>query len=152
MKKLLLCVLSIFILFSTTTLCYAGDIPESLLSNDSAQVFFGEIKSVSGDSITVFQRQNIKGEFLEGRQQTYAAFSFAGSPIIGKTYLCGFYDEINPLHLWEVDSLETKDLKIKSKDDMSKRMQKYLNDGKFEEKEKERLSEIAANQDHSSVT
>lgn len=142
MKKLFLCVMCMFILLSISTVCYAGDIPESLLGDDSSQVFFGEVKSVDGESITVIQHQNIKGEFSKDSEITYTEFAFTDSPKIGEIYLCGFFDENNPLYVWEVSSLETKNLQITNTDDMSKRMQEYLNDGKFEEKEEERLSKI----------
>lgn len=134
----------LFILFSAKTICYAGDIPESLLSNNNTQVYFGEVKSLDGDTITVIQRKNIKGEFAKNSETTYTKFAFTHSPEIGKQYLCGFYDDSNPLYIWEVTSLNTNTLKIKNNDDMSQRMQEYLNSGKFEEKEQERLLSIEA--------
>lgn len=152
MKKLLICVFSIAVLLFTTIACYAGDIPETLLFCDSCQVYFGEVKSIEDDTITVIQKQNIKGDFLENREITYQEFAFTISPEIGETYLCGYFDENNPLYIWEVTSLEPKTLKIENTDDMSKRMQEYLNDGKFEEKEAERLSEIKSNSDVESNT
>ena len=149
MKKRLFCVLSMLVLFSVTTVCYAGSIPESLLHEASSQVYFGEIKSVDGESITIIQRQKIKGEFSEDREVTYAGFSstdltFTDSPKIGEIYLCGFINENNPLYIWEVTDFETEDPKIKNADDQSKRLMEYLNTGKFEEQEKERNTAISA--------
>ncbi len=146
LKKLLLCILTLVALFSISMVCFAGDIPECLLNNEDSQVYFGEVKSVDGDEITVIQFQNIKGEFSEGSEITYPEFSFTISPIVGEIYLCGYTDENNPLRIWEVTSLNTKELKLKNTSDMSKRMQEYLNDGKFEEKE-ERLLKIAENKE-----
>ncbi|TEB07441.1 hypothetical protein Psch_00994 [Pelotomaculum schinkii] len=147
MKKLLFCMLGAFVLLSITIVCYAGDIPEALLGNDSSQVYFGEIKNVDEEGITVIQHQNIKGEFSKGSEFTHTEFIFTDSPKIGEIYLCGFIDANNPLYVWEVTSLETQNLKIKNTDDMSKRIQEYLNSGKFEEKEKERLAIIDAKND-----
>lgn len=143
------CVTSLLILLSITMVCYAGDIPESLLGDDSSQVYFGEIKNVDGESITVIQRQNIKGGFSKDSELTYAytEFGFTDAPKQGEVYLCGFLNENNPLYVWEVTSLDTKDLEIKKTDGMSKRMQQYLNDGLFEEKEKERLAVLDTNSD-----
>lgn len=127
--------------------CYAGDIPESLLNNDNAQVYFGEISDIDDESITVIQRQNVKGNFSEGSEQVYEDYLFE-DPIIGKTYLCGFLDEQNPLYIWEVSSFDLNELEIidESKEfEMTKRMQKYLNDGMFTEKEQERLVNLAIN-------
>lgn len=145
MKKLLTCLFSVIVLLFTSTVCYAGSVPEDLLISDSSYVYFGEIKKVDGDNITVIQKENIKGDFEENREITYPEFAFAGSPEIDETYLLGYFDENNPLYVWEVTNLTTKTLKIKSTDDMSKRMQEYLNDGKFEEKEVERLTKMSAN-------
>lgn len=139
MKKLLPFIVGIFILLSLSTVCYAGSIPEDLLNDDSAQVYFGEVKNVDGDSISVIQRKNIKGEFTQDRELTYKEFTFTNSPEIGATYLCGYFDENNPFYVWDVTSLDTKTLTIKNTDDLSRRMQEYINAGKFEEKEKERL-------------
>lgn len=144
MRKQLLYFIGLFIFLSTSTICYAGDIPETLLNNDSAYVYFGEIKSIHNESITVTQYQNIKGDFSEGRELSYEKFVFMGTPTTGERYLCGFINENNPLYIWAVSSLDTKDLEIEAKDDLSQRMQKYLNEGKFEEKEKERLSIMEA--------
>jgi hypothetical protein len=139
MKKLLPFIVGIFILLSLSTVCYAGSIPEDLLNDDSAQVYFGEVKNVDGDSISVIQRKNIKGEFTQDRELIYKEFTFTNSPEIGATYLCGYFDENNPFYVWDVTSLDTKTLTIKNTDDLSRRMQEYINAGKFEEKEKERL-------------
>ena len=139
MKKLLSFIVGIFILLSLSTVCYAGSIPEDLLYDDSAQVYFGEVKNVDGDNISVIQRKNIKGDFTQDRELTYKRFTFTNSPEIGATYLCGYFDENNPLYVWDVTSLDTQTLTIKNTDDLSRRMQEYINAGKFEEKEKERL-------------
>lgn len=124
------------------TVCYAGAIPESLLSDDNAQVYFGEIKSVDGESITIIQRQNIKGDFTKDGEVTYEEFGFTDAPEVGKQYLCGFLDDNNPVYIWEVTSFDTTTLEIKNNDDMSQRMQEYINNGDFAENEQERVLDI----------
>lgn len=134
--------LCLVVLLLTSTICLARDVPEGLLTNNTAEVYFGEIKSIEQNTITVIQKQPIKGLFKEGSERTYSDFAFTGNPIVGETYLCGFYDEYNPLYIWEVTSFEPKTLQIKTTDNMSMRMQEYLNTGKFEEKEQERLAAL----------
>lgn len=134
--------LCLVVLLLASTSCLAGDIPEGLLMNNTAVVYFGEIKSIEQNTITVIQKQPIKGLFEEGSERTYSDFVFTGNPIVGEIYLCGFYDEYNPLYIWEVTSFEPKTLQIKTTDNMSTRMQEYLNTGKFEEKEQERLATL----------
>jgi hypothetical protein len=142
MKKRITSGIILLFLLTFTNLCYAGSIPEDLLGYYMAQVYFGEVVKIDGESITVVQRQNIKGEFEKGNQITYRDYAFTKSPRAGEIYLCGYFDENNPLYVWETTCLETKSLKIKNKDDLSKRMQEYLNKGLFDKKEQERLKSI----------
>lgn len=147
MKKLLYIIVGMLIFLSLSTVCYAGSVPEDLLYYDFAQVYFGKVKNVDGNSITVIQQKNIKGEFTQDNELTYKRFVSTNSPKIGTTYLCGYFDENNPLYVWDVTSLDTKTLTIKNTDSMSKRMQEYLNEGKFEEKEKEKLTKTDTKDD-----
>lgn len=144
-NKIVRCASCLVVLLLTSTICLAGDVPEGLLMNNTAEVYFGEIKSIEQNTITVIQKQPIKGLFEEGSERTYSDFAFTGNPTVGETYLCGFYDEYNPLYMWEVTSFEPKALQIKTTDNMSMRMQEYLNTGKFEEKEQERLATLQTN-------
>lgn len=126
---------------------YAGSIPEDLLGADYAQVYFGEIKSIvpngEDSTVTIVQKQNIKGEFTEGMEYVYddVGFFSGATPEVGKTYLCGYFDENNPVYIWETSSLDTKTLKILNKTGggMEERMEEYLNSGLFDEAERKRL-------------
>lgn len=126
----------LLLLFLNPMISYAGDIPEALLCKDYP-VYFGEVKSIDGENITIIQRQNIKGTFQKNREITYTSYSFTDSPNIGQIYLCGYFDENNPLYIWEVDCYDTASLKITNTDNMSKRMQEYLNNGSFDAVRKE---------------
>lgn len=132
MKKILTLALCAFLFLSLTIMCVAGDIPESLLYDKRAPVYFGEVKAIDNGSITIIQRKKIQGDFSENREITYSEFSVTKSPEVGKVYLCGFIDDNNPLYIWKITSLYTKDLKILNEDDLSKRIQKYLNQGDFD--------------------
>lgn len=141
MKKYLgaILVALIFILLPATAL--AGDIPEALLSMDSALLFFGEVKIVNETEITLIQKKNVKGEFTENAEITFPEdFVFTLEPVPGNVYLCGYLDENNPLYLWETDSQEPATLKIVNQDEMSQRLEKYLNDGTAAEAEAKRLA------------
>lgn len=148
MKKHLICILCLTAFFAAMTVCYAGDVPEGLLSNADAQVFFGEVKNVDGKSITMIQREKIKGDVVQDREITYPNHTFfmpkgeAYPCVVGEQYLCGFFDDINPLYAWEVSSLDTATLETASRDDMSVRMQQYLNNEEFAAREQLRLEDI----------
>ena len=156
MKK----IIGIFLALCLTclgTLCFAGDMPHALLNELDAFVYFGEIKELSTEEITVIQKQNVKGDFAEGRELTYKQF---GYPCIvnidgvvrhskqedilklvevGKTYLIGALN--NDMLIWEVSSFDTKTLEIlNSGDQFAEEMQRLLNQGSFDEAEAGRQS------------
>lgn len=134
MKKVFYSILTIVLIMSFAVTCYAGDVPETLLGAEEAQVYFGEVKGVDGESITVIQKQNIKGGgFVADSEITYPDFVFTENPKAGEIYLCGYLDENNPLYIWEVSSQDTAELKITNQDDMSRRMEKLLNEGAFQQ-------------------
>ncbi len=130
----------LLLLFLNPMISYAGDIPETLLLKDYP-VYFGEVKSIDGDTITIIQIENIKGKFQENSEITYTDYIFTDSPNVGQIYLCGYIDENNPLYIWEVDCYDTATLKITNTDNMSKRMQEYLNSGAFDEAEEKLTAE-----------
>ena len=113
--------------------CFAGDVPEGLLCDENALVFFGEVQSIDTDKIVVTVAENIKGNAKEADEYTYAEWEFTQDLVVGEVYLCGYYDENNPLYIWEITEQNTETLKIKNTDDMSKRMEQYLNNGDFAE-------------------
>lgn len=139
MKKLRACVVCLLMGLALTGVCYAGDIPESLLYYDDAQTYFGEVKAVGEKSITVIQRQNIKGEFTQDDEITYKSFEFTESPEVGEWYLCGFLNDDNPLSVWKVTGFDPATLEIEPTQAFALTMQTYLNEGEFAKKEEERL-------------
>ena len=128
----LISLISILSVLSVPIACLAGDVPEALQASATAQVYFGEVIAVEESSITTKQVAPIKGDFEEGAELVYTDFSFTIDPQVGEVYLCGYLDENNPLYLWEVTSYDPKTLKIKQTDNMSKRMETYLNAGDFD--------------------
>ncbi len=149
MRKLFAVIMGIIVLVYSSVVCYCGDIPEALLEMDSSMVYFGRVKNVNAESITVVQCKNIKGDFFEGRELTYyrkyglmKPVYGVDNPIEGEIYLCGYTDNNNPLHMWKVSGMEPESLVVESDNDMARRLMEYLNKGKFAEKEKERLLNI----------
>lgn len=147
MKKLI-CLICIFVITILTTISvFAGDIPESLLWNDEAQLFFGEVISYYPDnnepSISVSPVKKIKGDLNIGSKQIYLKPNpIGGAKIVaGNVYLFAYCNEANPLDIFEVTSYDTKSLKVKGiQGDMWKRFEEYINNGEYEKAEQERLS------------
>lgn len=111
--------------------CYAGDIPEGLLGDENTLVFYGEVKEISENSITVVVSENIKGVAIIGDSYTYDEWIFTEYPVVGEIYLCGYYDENNPLSIWEIERKEDGKIDIIKSDNMCDRMENYINDGDF---------------------
>lgn len=119
---------------------FAGDIPESLLYEEDAQIFFGEVLSYHPDKespdIEVSPVAVLKGNVKEGTKQIYYRPNPMGSfqVQIGKVYLFTYYDEVNPTDIFEVTTYNTRTLKLRHvQGDMWKRFEKYLNQGKYGE-------------------
>ncbi|MCK9479076.1 MAG: hypothetical protein M0R40_06195 [Firmicutes bacterium] len=146
MKKLIYAIIAA-LLCEITVL--AGSIPEDLLSYDESLVFFGEVTSNStNEGITVMPTQKIKGDVEIGESLSYDEYCpFGNFPMEkGKAYLFGYYNENNPLYVFNISSTDVKTLKILNKTGggQEERMQDYLNNGDFEQKEVERLSKANA--------
>ena len=147
MRKLISIFVLITILFSTSFTAFAGDVPEGLLSNDDAQVFFGEVLAYNDTTVTVCLRVKIKGDVLTGTQQHYNKPNPVGNFKVkpGNVYLFTYFDENNETNIFEVTSYDTTTLKIKNSDfDIWKRFESYLNDGEYEKAEQERIDKINA--------
>ena len=74
MKKLFL-LLAVLTLLSVFPASLAGDVPESLLGDDNAKVFFGRVVECEERHIVVEQIKNIKGEFEEGALITHDRYN-----------------------------------------------------------------------------
>ncbi|MBQ7033949.1 MAG: hypothetical protein IJN25_09885 [Clostridia bacterium] len=136
-------------MLSMTLTAFAGSIPEDLLHEDSAQIFFAEVLAYAGEDsvVTVCPVKKIKGETILGTQQHYDRANAVGDFKIrpGNVYLFTCFDENNPTDIFEVTSYDTSTLKIKNTTgDMWKRFEKYLNEGEYEKAEQERINKINA--------
>ena len=118
----------------------AGDIPESLLYEEGAQIFFGEVLSHHPDkekpSIEVSPVAGIKGNVKEGSKQTYNNPNPIGGfkVRVGKVYLFTYYEGDNYIDFFEVTTYNTKTLKVRHVEgSMWDRFEQYLNEGKYGE-------------------
>lgn len=141
MKRMiaLLAVLTCMVMILPLT-AYAGDIPESLLYEEGAQIFFGEVLSYHPDKknpdIEVSPIAAIKGNVKEGTKQTYNNPNPIGSFKVreGKVYLFTYYEGDNYIDFFEVTTYNTRTLKVRHvKGPMWDRFEQYLNEGKYGE-------------------
>ena len=149
MKKIisLLCLVAIMLSMSSTAL--AGSIPEDLLYEDYAQIFFAEVVYYHPDKenpdIELSPVKVVKGDVKTGVKLTYYNPNTVGDFKVkeGNVYLFTYFDENNPTDIFEVTSFDTSTLKLKNVEgDMWMRFQKYLNNGDYEEAEQERRDRL----------
>lgn len=140
MKKWMAIVMLVIVMLSSSVTILAGDIPESLLHSEEAQLFFGEVLAYhpnkENPTISLSPVAAIKGNVKEGTQQIYNNPNAIGSFNVqeGKVYLFTYYDEANSIDIFEVTTYDTRTLKLKHVEgSMWERFEKYLNEGKYGE-------------------
>ena len=119
---------------------FAGDIPESLLYEEGAQIFFGEVLSYhpnkENPDIEVWIAAKIKGNVNEGSKQVYTHPDPVGDFKVreGKVYLFTYYEGDNYIDFFEVTTYDTRTLKVRHVEGpMWERFEQYLNEGKYGE-------------------
>ena len=144
MKKIVSLIGVILILLTMSVSVFAGDIVTPLMTQDNAQVYFGEVKEFTDDTVTIIQKKNIKGEFKQDVEYEYERKDFTTREEleIGKVYLCAVPETRENLMIWEVTSTDTKTLKVLGDHTFAGEMQQYINEGMFEKAEQERLAKI----------
>jgi len=151
MKRLIVLISAIVILFTMSVSVFAGDIPETLLDEYGAKVFIGVVEdcklkgevSFSSkaeiDTIEVIPTEKIKGEVEIGKKETYTRCDSVIALEKGKEYLFGYIDEDN-FYIYEIKSRDEKTIKLVDSDkyDMVLRLENYLSEGAFAMAEQER--------------
>ena len=141
MRKWIVTCIIIFAVFLPAITAFAGDIPESLLHSEDAEIFFGEVIEYHPDKenpdITVSPVAMIKGDKAkEGTLQHYYNPNTVGDFKIrlDNIYLFTYFDEVNPTDIFDVTTFDTRTLKLKNVEGaMWERFEKYLNDGEYGE-------------------
>ena len=155
MKRLVSICVTVILLAMTVSV-FAGDIISPLMEQDDAQVYFGEVKELTDNTITIIQKKNVKGEFRQDSEYKYERkdFTTRGELETGKIYLCAVASKRDNLMIWEVTSTDTKTLEVVGEHTFAKQIQQYLNEGLFEKAESERLtkSEQSAQPDASDTS
>lgn len=153
MRKIPIILFAIFLICMNVTICMAGDVPEGLLGDEDSLVYFGEVTEIEDAQISVLVTENIKGTAEVDRIYVYDEWAFTSKPQVGEVYLCGYSDENNPLYIWEISSTDMESLDIINDDNMSKRMEDYINNGDFSKAQDELsgVEESDAEEDSSSV-
>lgn len=148
MKKKI-CLLSLVALFLLSITVLAGSIPEDLLHYDDAQIFFAEVvhyhPQKDKSDIELSPVKVVKGDVRTGVKLTYLNPNTVGDFKVkeGNVYLFTYFDENNPTDIFEVTSYDTSKLQLKNTTgDMWERFEKYLNEGKYEKAEQERIDKL----------
>lgn len=149
MKKIIGILLIVSVILSFSQIVFAGSIPEDLLHSDEAEIFFAYVSFYHPDKekpyIQIVPTKVIKGDLHTGGMLTYYNPNTVGNFNVkpGNVYLFTYFDENNPTDIFEVTSYDTASLKLKNTNgDMWKRFEKYLNEGKYEKAQKERIDRI----------
>ncbi len=145
MKKILSLFCFIVILLSMTQGVFAGDVPESLLYEDGAKIFFAEITACHLDAERPYVELSpvnvIKGDVKTGlNQRVYNVNTMGDFEMeVGQVYLVTYFDEHNPTDIFETTTQNTKTLKLKHiTGDMWERFEEYLHEGEYEKAESKR--------------
>ncbi len=150
MKKFILSGCILVLTFLSNFSVFAGSIPEDMLSDDKAQMFFAKLVSYSPNDdgetkANLIPTKIIKGDVKLGESLWYDKSTKCGdfTVKIGDEYLFLYYDEHNPTYFLKTSTQDTKTLKFQGTNgDMWKRLEQYLNEGKFEEAEIKRKQSI----------
>ncbi len=142
------------VLYAISGSALAGDIPETLLSEDSAKVFIGTV-----DSSTIGEKKTysslavvktaevtptiaIKGEVITGVSETHENCDFGTLiPLENVEYLFCHIDG-ESLYAYEIEAMDEEHIILKGSREsaMIKRLEDYLNEGAFAMAEKERAT------------
>lgn len=140
MYKIITVLLCFVFSIGTTSFCCANDIPEQMLYNRNSRVYFGEIKTFDNSSVTIVQKQNIKGDFIEDREIKYDFYEkyTAGEELeIGRMYLCGDNvidtdGDVRCAHIFAVTTFDTATLEFVQGCDITDTLRDYFHEGMFE--------------------
>lgn len=139
MRKILPVLTLLILLTALPITAFAGDIPESLLYEDT-QIFFGEVLAYHPNketpSISVSPLAVARGDVPTGTQQIYNHPNPIGDFRVmeGKVYLFTYYNDSDYIDFFEVTTYNTRTLKLRHVEgSMWGRFEQYLNEGKYGE-------------------
>lgn len=131
------------------TLALAGDIPEQLLSDDAAAIFFGELVSYNTEGpvfyAEIIPTRKIKGDVLLNTNVTYQSIEPIGGfePKSGNIYLFAYLNGSG--YFFETTSRKPQGVQLcGTVGDMWERFEKHLNDRVYEKADEDRLARLNA--------
>lgn len=152
MKRIFLCVFAIIMLMCFSYTVSAGSVPEDLLYDDNAQIFFAEIieykedteNSYANSYIKVIPVKKVKGDIEIGDTLTYKSPCIVGGFKIkaNKAYLLAYFDENNPIYVLRASDYDVKSIDLIDVDEdngMWSRFETYIKNGEYTKAETERL-------------
>ncbi len=138
--KRIICLLAVLLLNINAL---AGSLPEDLVGEDYAQVFFAKLVSYSPDAegesaAELIPTKVIKGDVKIGDRVFYAEPMKCGDFTVkmGEEYLFCYFDKSNPTYFFKTTANDPKTLKfVGTTGNMWLRLQEYLNEGRFDKAE-----------------
>ena len=138
--------ISLLLLAVVLSVCAAaGDIPESVLHDDAARLFFAKVTAYTDDGVSLEVVKPLKGDIAVGDNVTGEKPSAVGGfhVLTGNVYLVLMYDKYNPDYLIETTGYDTAMLRFRHKPGaMWRRLETYLRDGSVARAEKERRERL----------
>jgi len=154
-KKIVVFLSSLAILFTMSVSASAGSIPEELLSNNDAKLYIGRVdaRTTLAEGTLPYEENRVlyiditptykyKGDVKIGEAEKHTEHNFGSFiPEKDKEYLFGYIDE-NNFYVYEIESRNEDNIKLLDSDkyDMTKRLEDYINEGAFAMAEEERLT------------
>lgn len=141
MAKKISIIIFLFLLF-TSTVVFAGDIPESIMEGKQKALFIGRITSINTDTYSIIPSTIMMGSIQKSEIQIKKFDKYYGTdnkPKTGNFIIAVLLDDnkIDDLWVFKCTSEDYKDLKLDSeKYDMVVRYQQYINEGKYFEAQK----------------
>ena len=140
--------LAVVCIIFTSSIIFAGDIPESLMTGDQKALFIGTLVSRNSESCTIRPSTVMMGSVDEEQIKVNMFEKYYGTedlPAAGDIVVVVLEDEetINNMWIFKATSDDYKTLKLVSeKHNMVKSYQKYINEGRYFEAQK-RIEEEA---------
>ncbi|MBQ6707094.1 MAG: hypothetical protein IJN07_06295 [Clostridia bacterium] len=125
----------------------AGDIHDSLITSDSAQVFFGQVVTYTPSTVTVIPLKAVKGDVLLGESCTYDKPAPIPSDEFrvrkNRIYLFARTDKNQSMYILQATTSDTRTLQLTGAETFwAKAVQEDLNNGEYEKAEAARRERL----------
>ena len=144
MVKKISTIIIIFLLF-TSTIVFAGDIPESIMEGKQKALFIGKITAINTDTFSIIPSTILMGSILQSEIEIKKFDKYYGAdnkPKTGDVIVAVLLEDnkIDDIWVFKCTTEDYKTLKLDTENsekyDMVGRYQQYINDGKYFEAQK----------------